>query len=282
METSLAAAAFLRFCVQLRRAPRTLDFYRWGLDHLEAGCPVLPEEHRPLLSVLANDRLNPESRYDLERALRRFFRWASKEYGIPNPMLEVERTRRKKKLPRVLSRSEIGAVWAACRDDRDRALMGLLLDTGLRVGEVADLTPQDVGESSLRVTGKVGDRQVPVSPSVRQAILANAKGDLCWVSRRRPGRPLGRSGIQQAVRKIMRRAGLRGAKLGPHTLRHTFATEYCSLGGNLGALQAIMGHERLTTTMRYVHLALRAVAEDHARSSPFTNLLGGPTLGPPS
>ena len=124
----------MRFCCQLKRQPRTLEFYRWGLAHLEAGCAVLPEDHHPILAVLANDRLGPESRYDLERALRRFFRWASNEFSIPNPMLQIERTRLKKKLPRVLSRSEIGAVWAACRDGRDRALIGLFLDTGLRVG----------------------------------------------------------------------------------------------------------------------------------------------------
>ena len=159
--------------------------------------------------------------------------------------------------------------------------MGLLLDTGLRVGEVAGLTLPDVGEYSLRVTGKVGDRQVPVSPWIREAILAIVEGDLCWVSQCRPGRPLGRSGIQRAVRKVLRRAGLRGTKLGPHTLRHTFGTEYCRLGGNVRALQAIMGHERLDTTMRYVHLAGQAVAEDHAKASPFTNLVLGESPPPP-
>ena len=264
-----------------KRQPRTLEFYRWGLDHLEARCPVLPEDHHPLLAVLANDRLGPESRYDLERALRRFFRWAAKEYGVPNPMLEVERTRLKKKLPRTLSRTQIRAVCAACQDDRERALMGLLLDTGLWVAAIASLTRQDVGDTSMRVSGKVGDRWVPVSPWVRKAILANVEGDLCWVSQCWPGRPLGRSGIQPAVRKILRCASLRGTKLGPYTLRHTFATEYCSLGGNVRALQAIMGHERLDTTMRYVHLAGQAVAEDHAKASPFTNLVLGESPPPP-
>ena len=55
----------------------------------------------------------------------------------------------------------------------------------------------------------------------------------------------------------------------------TLGTEYCRLGGNVRALQAIMGHERLDTTMRYVHLAGQAIAEDHAKSSPFTNLVLG-------
>ena len=188
-------------------------------------------------------------------------------------MERIEPVRRKKRLPRILTRGEISAAWAACKDDRERVLIGVFLDTGLRVGEVATLTHSDVGDFSLRVSGKVGDRQVPVSPWVRAAILDLAEGDFCWVSHRRPGRPLSKSGIQQVVRDVLRRAGMGGPKLGPFTLRHTFGTEYVRLGGNVRVLQEIMGHERLETTMRYVHLAGLAVAEDHARSSPFINLV---------
>ena len=82
-------------------------------------------------------------------------------------------------------------------------------------------------------------------------------------------------GIQRSYQRILKRAGLTGAKLGPHLLRHTFATEYCRRGGNLRVLQDIMGHEDIETTMVYVHLAGRQVAEDHARHSPFKHLTQG-------
>lgn len=59
---------------------------------------------------------------------------------------------------------------------------------------------------------------------------------------------------------------------GPRILKHSFATEYCRAGGNVRVLQAIMGHERLETTMIYVHLADLAIAQDHARCCPFTRL----------
>ena len=271
--TSVAANSFMGFCRQIKRQPKTLEYYRWALDHLERLCLELPQDHHPILDVLSCDRLGPESRYDLERALRRFFGWASAEYGIIDPMLRVERTLRKKKLPRFLTRSEIAAVWAACEHDREQALIALFLDTGLRVGEVAGLTRPDVGDFSLRVTGKVGDRQVPITPRARSLLLSIGKGDFCWVSLKRPGRPLSRSGLQQVVRAVLLRAGLSGSKLGPHTLRHTFGTEYCRLGGNPRVLQEIMGHERIETTMGYVNLAGLAVSEDHAKASPFKNLL---------
>ena len=195
----------MRSCGQLKRQPRTLEFYTVGPrpsgDQMR-GPAGGPRSHpgRPWTTTA----LAPSRGNRLERALRRFFRWVAKEYGIPNPMLEVERTRLKKKLPRILTRTQIRAVWAACRDDRERALMGLLLDTGLRLGEVANLTRQDVGGLFHPGLRQGRGRWVPVSPWVRKAILANVEGDLCWVSQcRGRGRPLGRSGIQQAVRKSL-------------------------------------------------------------------------------
>ena len=79
-------------------------------------------------------------------------------------------------------------------------------------------------------------------------------------------------GIQGTYKRILKGAGLTGQKLGPHLLRHTFATEYCRAGGNLRVLQEIMGHESIDTTMIYVHLAGRQVAEDHAVHSPVRSL----------
>ena len=214
LKTSVAASSFLGFCRQLKREPKTLEYYRWALDHLEDVCVELPQDHHPILDVLSCDRLGPESRYDLERALRRFFGWASAEFGIVDPMTRVEPTRRKKRLPRVFTRSEVSAVWGACEDERDRALVALVLDTGLRVGEVANLARPDMGDFTLKVFGKVGARQVPVSTRVRSLLMDVGVGDLCWVSHRRPGRRLGRSGIQQIYREIFHRAGLSGQKLG--------------------------------------------------------------------
>ena len=65
LKTSVAASSFLGFCRQLKREPKTLEYYRWALDHLEAVCPDLPQGHHPILDVLSCDRLGPEWRYDL-------------------------------------------------------------------------------------------------------------------------------------------------------------------------------------------------------------------------
>ncbi len=87
------------------------------------------------------------------------------------------------------------------------------------------------------------------------------------------GARLTRSGVQQAFRRVLKRAGLTGPKLGPHCLRHTFGTEYVRSGGNPRMLQDILGHKNLETTMVYVQLAGEAVAQDHALHSPFKLLM---------
>ena len=271
MKTSIAAASFVEYCQLRSLSPRTMEFYRWGLKHLDAHCPDLPVCRRELLPVLANPSLNRESKYDLDRVLRRFFGWAAKEYQVPNPTIDLERVQRKKGLPRVLSHFEVSEVWRACLNDRDSGLIALVLDTGIRVGEIADMTKTDLDAFSLRLEGKVGQRQVPISPQVRDMLLPLGNNTHFWLGYR--GSPLTRWGLKQAFRRIFKRAGLKGHKLGPHTLRHTFATEYCRAGGNVRVLQEIMGHERLETTMVYVRLAELAVAQDHAQHSPFKHLI---------
>ena len=270
METSVATASFLEYCSYRNLSPKTLDFYRWGLRYLEAEFQKLPDNRRQLMQVLSQHGLGMESRRCLERVLRRFFRWVAIEYGSLNPMLSLERLPRRKVVPRVLSQVEIDRVWAACEGNRDRGLVALVIDTGIRLGEIAGIAKADLGFEHLRVTGKIGDRQVPVTPAVMDMLLDLGNDDYVWAGRR--GRRMSYRGIQRTFQRILKRAGLTGPKLGPHLLRHTFATEYCRRGGNVRVLQEIMGHEDIKTTMVYVHLAGRHVAEDHARHSPINGL----------
>lgn len=139
----MVAASFVEYQQLRSLSPRTVEFYQWGLSHLARICNELPDHRRDLLPVLSNARLSNESRYDLERVLRKFFRWAAEEYAVPDPTIGMERVRRKKVLPRVLSHSEVDAVFAACLNTRDRGLVGLVLDTGIRIGEIASMMKAD-------------------------------------------------------------------------------------------------------------------------------------------
>ncbi|MCH8831810.1 MAG: tyrosine-type recombinase/integrase [Chloroflexi bacterium] len=269
MRTAKAAAAFLVYCQYRDLRPKTMESYRWALRHLESHWEDLPTDSRQLLPVVGNRRLALESRRDLRRLLGRFFWWANQEFEVPDPTLALERLPRKKILPRVLTPDEVVTLWASCTTDRERGMVAVVLDCGARLGEVAGLVKGDLGPGYMRVSGKTGERQVPLSPSVQKLLQSLGDSQHIWMGRRGP---MTRNGLQRTYQDLFKRSGLTGRKLGPHLLRHTFGTFYCRAGGNVRILQEIMGHQDLETTMIYVNLAGRDVAVDHARFSPITTL----------
>ena len=172
----------------------------------------------------------------------------------------------RRRLPRVLSQLEVEQLLGACESRRDLALVMLMLDTGIRLGEIAALTWGDIGPDYIRVhDGKSDDRVVSVGPGVKQLLLGLGDGRRIWVGRKGP---LTRSGVQQVYRRLFLRSGLEGRRLGPHLLRHTFGTQYIVGGGNLFSLKEILGHSSISTTQIYVTLARAQVSADHARHSP--------------
>ncbi len=132
-------------------------------------------------------------------------------------------------------------------------VMLLVMDSGLRLGELASLRWPAIKDDHLVVRGKVGDRVVPVSRVVREQLEGHGDGYYVWIGKRGP---MSRSGIQTAFKRMFMRSGIGTRKAGPHTLRHTFGTWYISAGGNVFALQEIMGHTRIAATQPYVTLAL--------------------------
>ena len=77
----------------------------------------------------------------------------------------------------------------------------------------------------------------------------------------------------------MRRAGFKLPKIGPHTLRHTFSTQYMLNGGDVFSLHRIMGHSRIKTTMLYAEVSDRLVAEQHRKFSPMARFMSHADIG---
>ncbi|HEX7951286.1 MAG TPA: tyrosine-type recombinase/integrase [Candidatus Limnocylindrales bacterium] len=164
---------------------------------------------------------------------------------------------------------------------RDRAIVLLMIDTGLRVSEVASIRLGDLrADGTLKVQGKGSrERMVPVGSTARQAIVR-------YLGQRGPGRPddalfLGRRGeisargLQQMVRRLKGQVGVTG-RLSPHSLRHTFARSYLVNGGDVFSLQRILGHTTLDMVKRYVALADVDLVTRHAVASPADRLVGAP------
>ena len=276
--TADLVAQYLGECEVRGLSPSTINQRRWALTRLTDNCPVLPCGVMDLIPIFGDSGLALESRRDLHRCVKSFFGWATRRHQLANPCEELDRMPRSRNLPRVLTTNEVDQLMAAAaveywrcewHRERDRALLLVVLDCGLRVGEVAGLRRGNLRDGWVIVDGKTGVRQVPISDALRVTLANLGRGDHVWMGSRGP---LTKAGVQQVYKRLFARAGVVGPKAGPHALRHTFATFYLRSGGGVRQLQDILGHQKLETTMIYVHLAGNDVQADHARHSPVKTL----------
>ena len=274
-------AAWTRDLASVRRlAPKTLEAYTRDLGQFfnflapHTGGPIslatLREmrgtDVRAFMAKRRDDEIEPRSLARSLSAIKSFFRFLEREGVLSTEALNVVRTpKAKKSLPKALTVLEAKATIAATEEledrpwvaARDMAVLSLCYGAGLRISEALSLTRADLEGPTLRVTGKGGKtRLVPLIEAVRQSIEAYLK--LCPFPLT-PSQPLFR-GVKGGVlspRLIqLRVAQLRGA-LGlppsatPHALRHSFATHLLGRGGDLRAIQELLGHASLSTTQIY-------------------------------
>lgn len=204
--------------------------------------------------------------------LRSFYRFLLVDgYVETDPTLLLESPKLGKHLPEVLSTDEIDAIIAAIDlslpwGQRDRCVIEMLYSCGLRVSELCHLRLSDLylDEGFLRVTGK-GNKQrlVPISARAirelqfwfvdRNEIEAKpGEEDFVFISHRRKKR-LSRITVFHNIKVYAEQAGVTKT-ISPHTFRHSFATHLLEGGANLRAIQAMLGHESITTTEIYTHI----------------------------
>ena len=276
-----------------RRAPRTVDAYRRDLADLAAhlgGSPATAgtEQIESWLADLRGRGQAPSSVARRAAAARSFYRHlVALGLRADNPAADVDLPRRRARLPRTLSLSEVERLIDAAngvtpRALRDRALVELLYGAGLRVSEAVGLERGGVDLESrlVRCVGK-GDKErvVPLGTQAAEALRRYlARGRPHLDRRHRPelflnaqGGPLTRAGAFLVLRRLAARAGLDPAQIHPHLLRHSFATHLLEGGADLRSVQEMLGHADLGTTELYTHVSDRRrrdtyfAAHPHAR-----------------
>lgn len=256
---------------------------------------------RSYVASLADGGISPQgrpyARTSIARklsTLRRFLGYCVKEDLIrTSPALGVRAPRRARRLPQVLTPSEIGGLLDGIAGDdpltvRDRALFELIYSCGLRAQEVLDLTVGDVDAErrEARVRGKGRKvRIVPIGDEARATVddyLRTARPELAAARRDAPdpadpgvnalflsrrGRPLSPSDVRRRLLKHLARAGLPDGT-SPHTLRHSFATHLLEGGADLRSIQELLGHASLATTQVYTHVSVAHLRQAYRRAHP--------------
>jgi len=273
MKTRAAVQEFILSRKAMGLSPRTIAWYRWLLEAFSRMNPELPQDPGTIEQFLGALNASDETRHGYFRALRAFYRWLCRRRQLANPMGDIGAPRRRKKTPWSLTTAELGWLLACPLSPRDRALICLLIDTGIRIAEALGLVRDDILEETIIVLGKTGQREVPLSPETRAQLmdLQHAAGRIFTGQRGR----LTESGAYRIVRLAFRSAGITARKWGPHTLRHTFGRQYIMAGGDLVSLQRILGHSDIKTTRIYAELDLRDVTAQHHRFTPLKMALAG-------
>ncbi len=276
---------------------KTLRWYRSRLERFIGWCEKRDIELEQVKAPVVREFLLEHrfgSQYTLHgyaQVIKSFLRWCSDEEAFEN--LVSEQTVRRIELPRLKIKTvsmftpkEIKALFAACEKEatpelraRDKAILSLLLDAGLRVSEIAcddtrleEVTGLRLGmvflkpsESYLEVIGKGGnERTVPLGNQARLALRRHISyyeerpmNSCVFLSRN--GNPLSTRSVEDVVYRLAEWAGVKDAH--PHRFRHTFACLYLLNGGDIYTLSRIMGH----STVKVTELYLRAIRDIQAR-----------------
>jgi integrase/recombinase XerD len=222
-----------------------------------------PEEIRSWQLFLLNEKRVKLSTYIQAVCALRFF-----YQNTLHRRIEIDRIplpRYEKKLPVILSKTEVKALLEAPKNLKHRAMLATMYGAGLRVSEVARLKVCDLDRERhvIWVRGGKGhkDRQVMLAEPLRELLAAywRWKRPVEWLfPGGNPDCPIGTNSVFRACQQAARKAGV-AKPIHPHSLRHAFATHLLDEGVNLLVIQTLLGHAHLKTTARYLHVSDSAV-----------------------
>jgi integrase/recombinase XerC len=277
----------------------TIAAYRTDLIHLatflhRSSSSLEDADHALLRRFLAQQHALGYARASIARrvgAIHTFYRWAVDEGTIAHdPSLLLGRPKVANRLPTVLRAREAADLVevpdADETDDpieravalRDRAILELLYGSGLRVSEVTSLRRDDFDLDGARVLvrGKGSkERRVPVSDDAVLAVrawladgrvhLAADAGSPLFLNRKhKPMSPRDVRAMVDGYAGVL----LPGRRIGPHTLRHSYATHLLEGGADIRAVQELLGHSSVATTQRYTHVSRARLFEAHEQAHP--------------
>ena len=295
---SAVAAGFLRACEAERDlSPHTVAAYRRDLDQfaewvgrrgLTDAARLDRTTLRRFVAFLGERRYARRSIARKVSAVRSMLAWAVTHDLIEsNPADDVQVPKLDRPLPKVMRPKDVARLCELPPTDqptgqRDRAILELLYGSGLRVAELCslDVDDADTRAGRVRVTGKGRkERQVPLSRPAAGAIetyVSEARGALLrdetpadsrhalFLNAR--GRRLGPRSVRSMLTRYLSAEG--AAPVGPHALRHSFATHLLDGGADLRAVQELLGHESLATTQIYTHVSTERLKKVYEQSHP--------------
>lgn len=276
-------------------SPNTIEAYRNDLAHLEAFMMrnnlklenVTLEQLHTFAASLHEYGITPRSQARVLSGVRSFFRFLVLDGVVESDPTELlEWPSLPEHLPVVLTLEEIDRIedsidLSKVEGARNRAIIEVLFSCGLRVSELVNMKLSDLylEDRVLLVRGKGNkERLVPVSNKAisdlkrwffDRNLMKIKPGEDDYVFLNRRGAHLTRTMILIMVKRQAEEAGIKKT-ISPHTFRHSFATALLQGGADLRSIQAMLGHEKIDTTLVYTHISneqlRKAILEHHPRN----------------
>jgi len=286
---------FMEFLsVERTASPRTLINYHHALATCRAQAPrfttweaATADDFRAYLFVMMKRPLGRATIRLHFAALRSFYAFLSRRKNLPaNPLLVVQLPKPEKKLPVILTVTQMGALldapaaapakakqapaWAAARD---AAILELFYSSGLRLSELVALNVEHIDPYSdtVRVLGKGRkERLCPIGPPAVEAIQryrhqAEVHTGPLFLSKLR--RRLTSRAVNDLLKKHLHHSGV-PIPATPHKLRHSFATHLLDNGADLRSVQSLLGHASLSTTQIYTHVTIERMKKAYDQAHP--------------
>lgn len=267
---SLAKEKFINYLKNQKRSISTILAYGKDIEQLSEFLEgrkitqvssVLSEHLEAFKEDLNKKSYTAKSISRKLNSIKTFYRFLKSEGLIKeDPAAPVSHPKYETKAPRILSKMEYRALRDACRDDiRIAAIVELMLQTGIRIGEVARLELNDVKDNDLfiRPYESQPERSLPLNKAVRTALddyfKERPKTRTKAVFVTKTGHPLLVRNIRTSIDRYFRLAGIEKTKV--NDLRNTWIAHHLMAGTSVVILSKLAGHKRLSTTERYLQFA---------------------------
>ncbi len=277
LDLSSAQQKFVEFLKEQHRAQATILAYAKDIEQLatflkDMGKKSIEEvgktDLEAFLSKLGKDGYTPKSLSRKLNSIKTFYRFLKSSEAVQlDQAQEISHPKYEIKPPRILSKMEYRALRDACRDDiRLSAIVELFLQTGMRIGELANLRLEDIRENEIiiRPLESHEGRNIPLNKAAKLAlnhyleVRPKTKESSLFITK--TGRPLLIRNIRTAIDRYFRLAGINDAKV--NDLRHTFIAHHLMSGTPLTIISKLAGHKRLSTTEKYLDLIKDKVEEN--------------------
>ena len=251
------------------------------MECLPADTPVCRIGPRQILTFLSAYPGCKKTKKNCYLGLSAFWSWCLQEgYAKEHVVHRLDPPVPDKRVVIPLERYEVSLLLEAARHgtapERDKAILMVLLETGIRASELCGMKVKDWRMEWLRVFGKGSkERMVHLTASTMEAVgvyLATRKTDEeDPLFAAKGGEPISRFGLDQLIERLAKRGKV--SNVFPHKFRHTFAIEYLLNGGDAYTLQDMLGHSTMDMVKRYLGEArrIKAVRVRHEAASPVRN-----------